>query len=56
MRRLNEILEREKKKAEALERKKRKLKRSAMKKEVMKLEIEIQVCFPALFKIFFFII
>ena len=56
VRRLNEVLEREKKKAEALERKKRKLKRSAMKKEVMKLEIEIQVCFPALFEIFFFII
>ena len=53
MRRLNEVLEREKKKAEALEKKKRKLKRSAMRKEVMKLEIEIQVCFRALFEIFF---
>jgi hypothetical protein len=36
---------REKKKFEALERKKRKIKRSVMKKEAIKLEIEIKVCF-----------
>ena len=52
VRRLNEELERQKKKAEALERKKRKLKRSAMRKEAMKLEIEIQVCSQTLFKMF----
>ena len=52
VRRLNEELERQKKKAEALERKKRKLKRSAMRKEAIKLEIEIQVCSQTLFEIF----
>ncbi|CAB3984042.1 centrosome-associated 350 isoform X1 [Paramuricea clavata] len=42
VRKLNEVLVREKKKFEALERKKRKIKRSVMKKEAIKLEIEIK--------------
>ena len=45
IRKLNEELQREKMKAEALEKKKRKIKRSAMRKEALKLETELKVGF-----------